>query len=200
MNPFKIALRLVFNVWPDLSVQAPRRLDKINQLTDKKKSLTIDVYRVWEKEKNTIAAGYFNGVLFVYVLELPSPTGGKGEGIPPGANPVRITLSPKFGKNMPLVQNVPGRSGIRWHPGTDWRSTLGCLIPGFQFDQTKIKESTKAYDFVFDAINFAQEKNYPIIQNTINYRQQALLIALALFGLIFVLVLIAIFAIKTKRK
>jgi len=200
MNPLKLGLRVVFNLWPNLTGQRSQRTNQIKKTIDQRKAITIDLYRVWAKDKNTIAAAYFNGILLVYVLELPVVTGGKGEGINTGTYPVKITYSPKFKRLMPLVQNVPGRSGIRWHPGSDWRSTLGCLIPGFEFSESKIKDSNLAYDVVYEVMDFAQDKGYAIVLNVRNYRQTAIFIGVGFSVVILALFLVVILATKKAKK
>ena len=50
--------------------------------------------------------------------------------IPYGTYPVHITYSPKFKKNLPLVENVKGFSGIRLHSGNTEKDSLGCIIVG----------------------------------------------------------------------
>jgi hypothetical protein len=200
MNPLKLGLRVVFNFWPNLTGQRSQRTNQIKKTIDQRKAITIDLYRVWAKDKNTIAAAYFNGILLVYVLELPVVTGGKGEGINTGTYPVKITYSPKFKRLMPLVQNVPGRSGIRWHPGSDWRSTLGCLIPGFEFSESKIKDSNLAYDVVYEVMDFAQDKGYAIVLNVRNYRQTAIFIGVGFSVVILALFLVVILATKKAKK
>ena len=48
--------------------------------------------------------------------------------IPEGKYPVVLTMSPKFGKVLPLLENVPGRSGIRIHTGTKPEHSKGCIL------------------------------------------------------------------------
>ena len=48
--------------------------------------------------------------------------------IPTGTYPVRVTWSPKFKRMMPIVLNVPGRSGIRFHRGTKPEHSRGCIL------------------------------------------------------------------------
>ena len=50
--------------------------------------------------------------------------------IPAGTYEVRITYSPKFGKNLPLLIGVPGRDGIRIHTGNKPEHSLGCILVG----------------------------------------------------------------------
>lgn len=56
--------------------------------------------------------------------------------IPAGDYPLVVSFSPKFQKMLPLVVNVPGRSGIRIHAGNRAHSdpaktdTMGCILVG----------------------------------------------------------------------
>jgi len=43
---------------------------------------------------------------------------------------VQVTMSPKFKRLLPLVLNVPSRSGIRFHVGTLPRHSSGCILVG----------------------------------------------------------------------
>ena len=45
-----------------------------------------------------------------------------------GTYPVRVTFSPKFKRMLPIVLNVPGRSGIRFHRGTKPEHSRGCIL------------------------------------------------------------------------
>lgn len=47
--------------------------------------------------------------------------------IPDGEYPIRITWSPKFQKRMPEIMNVPERSGIRIHAGSEPEHSKGCI-------------------------------------------------------------------------
>lgn len=55
--------------------------------------------------------------------------------IPTGRYTVVVTFSPKFKRNLPLLIDVKGYSGIRIHNGKDANSSLGCIIVG----ENKIK-------------------------------------------------------------
>lgn len=48
--------------------------------------------------------------------------------IPEGRYPVRLTYSPKFGKWMPEICDVPNRTGIRFHLGTRPSHSTGCVL------------------------------------------------------------------------
>ena len=55
--------------------------------------------------------------------------------IPCGTYPVRVTFSPKFKRLLPLVLNVPGRSGIRFHRGTKPEHSRGCILVSAAMEQ-----------------------------------------------------------------
>ena len=42
--------------------------------------------------------------------------------------PVKVTQSPKFKRLLPLICNVPQRSGIRFHVGTKPEHSTGCIL------------------------------------------------------------------------
>ena len=48
--------------------------------------------------------------------------------IPVGTYPIAVTWSPKFKRMLPLLLNVPGRSGIRVHRGTRPEHSRGCIL------------------------------------------------------------------------
>ena len=51
-----------------------------------------------------------------------------GYEIPPSSYPILVTMSPKFKRLLPLVQNVPQRLGIRIHRGTRPEHSTGCIL------------------------------------------------------------------------
>jgi len=48
--------------------------------------------------------------------------------IPPLIYKVGVTKSPKFGRLLPVVEQVPGRTGIRFHRGTKPEHSKGCIL------------------------------------------------------------------------
>ena len=52
----------------------------------------------------------------------------KGYQILPLCYHVAVTQSPKFKRLLPIVQNVPNRSGIRIHRGTKPEHSTGCIL------------------------------------------------------------------------
>ena len=63
-----------------------------------------------------------NGRFFCNTIER------KGYEIPALCYPVRVTMSPRFKRLLPIVQNVPGRSGIRIHRGSKPEHSSGCVL------------------------------------------------------------------------
>lgn len=59
--------------------------------------------------------------------------------IPDGTYPVSATFSPKFQKNLPLIDKVPKRSGIRIHTGSRPEHSQGCVLVNAR-DKEKIIE------------------------------------------------------------
>ena len=51
-----------------------------------------------------------------------------GYQIPAICYSVRVTMSPRFKRLLPIVQNVPQRSGIRFHRGTKPLHSTGCVL------------------------------------------------------------------------
>jgi hypothetical protein len=84
---------------------------------------------------------------FAWTLELPVIDGKPGSAIPPGIYKVVSYPSPKFGRLMPLLLDVPGRSEIEIHFGNLPDETRGCILlgdslPGANF----IGKSREAFD------------------------------------------------------
>ena len=48
--------------------------------------------------------------------------------IPPLTYKIAVTMSPKFGRLLPVLQQVPNRSGIRFHRGCRPEHSEGCIL------------------------------------------------------------------------
>lgn len=66
--------------------------------------------------------------------------------IPAGVYPVRVTLSSRFKRPLPLVLNVPGFEGIRFHRGNHHTDTEGCIIVGATRGPAFVGQSTETED------------------------------------------------------
>ena len=63
--------------------------------------------------------------------------------IPDGTYPVSVTFSPKFQKNLPLIDKVPKRSGIRIHTGSRPEHSQGCVLVNARDKEKIIKYITQ---------------------------------------------------------
>ena len=72
--------------------------------------------------------------------------------IPEGRYKVAITFSNRFQKDLPLLVDVPGYSGVRIHPGNTEKDTDGCLLPGTDHNDEGVINSRAAFLSLFDKI------------------------------------------------
>ena len=78
--------------------------------------------------------------------------------IPYGTYNVTITYSPRFKKNLPLLNNVKGFDGIRIHSGNKPQDTEGCLLPGFNKVKGQVIDSRVTTDKLIAQIQQALNK------------------------------------------
>lgn len=81
-----------------------------------------------------------DGRFSCYTLERPEVQ------IPTGTYSVELTYSPRFTRLLPLLDAVPGRTGIRIHSGNWSRDTEGCIIVGLGLGDSMITQSRLALD------------------------------------------------------
>lgn len=83
--------------------------------------------------------------------------------IPKGIYGVVVTYSPRFGRQLPLLQNVPGFTGVRIHPGNSNEDTEGCILVGMTWGGGNfIGQSRIAFNEVFNVINKAFQRGESI--------------------------------------
>lgn len=87
-----------------------------------------------------------DGVPSLWTLELPNKDGLPGSCIPQGVYPVVAYMSPKFGRTMPLLRDIPNRSNIEIHWGNTAADTDGCILLGRTRDKDYVGESRMAFD------------------------------------------------------
>jgi len=109
----------------------------------------LKLVRRWFTEKTTIGEIGAEERKLCFILEdkYRAPGEPKVPGktcIPCGRYEIRLTWSPRFGRDMPQVCDVPGFTGIRIHPGNFERDTDGCLLPGFDRGQDVVLRSVLA--------------------------------------------------------
>lgn len=83
--------------------------------------------------------------------------------IPYGTYKVSITYSPKFKKNLPLVEGVKGFEGIRIHSGNTAKDSLGCIIVGKNKKVGMVLDSRATMEKLMKVLN-TKEKIWLIIR------------------------------------
>lgn len=128
--------------------------------------MKIYLYRKYKKNNYTIGQLFINNEYFSDCLEdtdrgltsnmsideikrikVPGNTC-----IPYGTYKITITYSPKFKKNLPLINDVKGFEGIRIHSGNNNNDTSGCLLLGFNKIKGGVINSKVTVDKFIDII------------------------------------------------
>ena len=132
----------------------------------KKERMKLLLRRIAKRDTYTIGRLYIDGKYFCDTLEdtdrnLTSEMDeyyikeqkvyGK-TAIPSGVYQVEITYSPKFRRNMPLVKDVKGFSGIRIHSGNTDEDTEGCILVGKNTKVGMVTDSRKTYNALFSRL------------------------------------------------
>lgn len=110
--------------------------------------MKLTLKRIALKPDYTIGKLYIDGKYYCDTLEDPvrdldnEPKVPGKTAIPAGAYSVRVTFSPKFGRDLPLIENVPHFNGIRIHRGNTPADTAGCILVGENKAVGKVLNST----------------------------------------------------------
>lgn len=137
--------------------------------------ITLD--RAWKRKGYTISRLYINGELFCNALEdesrglrqdmdLGTIKAKKIAGetaIPSGSYMVTLTYSPRFRKMLPLLNDVPGFSGVRIHSGNTAKDTEGCILVGQNLEKGKVLNSRIWYDKLLAKMNAAWAKKEHVV-------------------------------------
>lgn len=104
-------------------------------------SLTVDgQFECWTCEDTVRPPG----------VKIPGSTA-----IPFGEYRVTITRSARFGRDLPLLEQVPGFSGVRIHPGNTAEDTEGCILVGQDQREDGVGRSRIAFDLLFEKMRAA---------------------------------------------
>lgn len=111
--------------------------------------MKIEIQRKYPKADYTIGLMTVDGKIFCDTLELPWRDNQQNIScIPEGRYDVRLTYSQKFGRVLPLVMNVPGRSGIRIHAANKPEEITGCIAVGENTKKGMVLNSRKYDDLL----------------------------------------------------
>lgn len=116
--------------------------------------MEIKVERAWKKKDYTIGRLYINGKLWCNTLEdtvreIDDNGNGKIKGktaIPAGKYKVIFNYSPKFGRQMPRLLNVPHFDGILIHSGNTAADSEGCILVGYNNEVGRLSHSRDTSD------------------------------------------------------
>lgn len=72
--------------------------------------------------------------------------------IPYGTYKVDLTMSPKFKRLLPLLEDVPYFTGIRIHRGNTAEDSSGCILPGENKEVGRVIHSTKYEMLIIEKI------------------------------------------------
>lgn len=82
--------------------------------------------------------------------------------IPAGIYEVIVNKSPRFGRMLPRILNVPGFDGVLIHRGNTDKDTSGCILVGEYKGGDKIINSTLYETKLVSLLTEAQNKKEPI--------------------------------------
>lgn len=130
--------------------------------------MKLRVERLWKKDTYTIGRLYVDDKYFCNTLEdtvrdlskekkIPGKTA-----IPYGEYKVVFNWSPKFGRNLPRLLNVPAFEGILIHPGNTANDSAGCILVGKNTEVGRLTESRYTSDKLNVLIEDAQRKGESI--------------------------------------
>lgn len=101
----------------------------------------IHIVRYKTTETAILGQLFLNGAFVCMTME------NKRTGIPCGFYKIENSISPKFGRELPLIYNdtdVKASRGIRIHCGNDSSSSAGCVLVCMSFNGDKLKDSKLA--------------------------------------------------------
>ncbi|QOR58366.1 putative transpeptidase [uncultured phage cr118_1] len=124
--------------------------------------MIIELNTIFKGDKYTISKLYIDGKYYCDTIEdtvrdlpLECPYTSRGQScrcnekiysetaIPAGTYKVIVTMSNKFGRELPLLVDVPHFLGIRIHRGNTSKDSSGCIIVGENKVKGTVINSTK---------------------------------------------------------
>ena len=85
--------------------------------------------------------------------------------IPPGRYHVLITPSQRFQRDLPLLVDVPGFTGVRIHPGNTVADTEGCILVGKDRQSGRVLQSRVAFEALLAQLQASPDPIFIGIEN-----------------------------------
>ena len=130
--------------------------------------MKLRVERLWKKPAYTVGRLFVDGKFFCNTLEdtvrdLSNEKKVYGKtAIPYGEYKVVYNWSPKFGRNLPRLLNVPAFEAILIHPGNTADDSAGCILVGKNTEVGRLTESRYTSDKLNVLIEDAQRRGESI--------------------------------------
>lgn len=130
--------------------------------------MKLELIRLYKKDAYTIGKLYVDGQYFCDTLEdkvrdLSSEKKIHGKtAIPTGNYEIIINVSPRFGRKLPRLLDVPGFEGILIHRGNTPEDTAGCILIGENKLKGKVIHSTGYELKLTGLLERAMQKNEKI--------------------------------------
>lgn len=137
--------------------------------------MNLTLFRKWPRKNYCIGLLFVNGKRFCETLEdkivdtnkngvfdKPEKKVAGESAIPYGKYEVIYNWSPRFGRNLPRLLNVPHFEGILIHPGNDATDSSGCILVGRNTEVGKLTQSRVTSDKLNKLIEDAQRKGEKI--------------------------------------
>lgn len=137
--------------------------------------MKLRLERLWPKKDYTVGRLYVDDRLFCNTLEdriVDKNKNGVFDGdekkvygesaIPYGTYKIIYNWSPKFGRNLPRLLNVPHFEGILIHSGNTAADSAGCILVGKNTEVGRLTNSRYISDELNKLIDKAQQKGEPI--------------------------------------
>ena len=137
--------------------------------------MKLRLERLWPKKDYTVGRLYVDDRLFCNTLEdriVDKNKNGVFDGdekkvygesaIPYGTYKIIYNWSPKFGRNLTRLLNVPHFEGILIHPGNTAADSAGCILVGKNTEVGRLTNSRYISDELNKLIDEAQQKGEPI--------------------------------------
>ncbi len=157
--------------------------------------MKLTLVRKWFGTNKTIDKLLVNGQLKYYALEDVVRKDGvkiaKETAIPYGKYNVTVSHSPKLGRRLPLINDVPMFSGIRIHAGIDETWTEGCILISDQVKNGELGLNRQAETDLIAQIDEAISKGEDCTITVTNVQRRYTMlfgIGIAFFVLIFVVI------------